>query len=306
MKSMRCLIVAAAALASSSAYAQITDGVVKIGVLTDMSSLYSDLAGAGSVAAAKLAVADFNPAAKGLKVEIIFGDHQNKPDIALEPRQLLVRRRQGRRHRRRRRIPASALAVERGRRSRRTSLCLVIGRGELRSHRGEVQRQHHPLGLRHLEPRQRHRQGGGQDRRQHLVLPHRRLRVRPGAGARHLRGRRGQWRQGARQGSRAHQHQRLLVVPAAGPGVAREGDRPRQCRRRHHQLDQAGGRVRHRRRRPDARRAAGVRERRRRARPADSRKASCSPRPGTGTSNDDEPRLDQALAGGTARQVSRP
>jgi branched-chain amino acid transport system substrate-binding protein len=82
MKSMRCLIVAAAALASSSAYAQITDGVVKIGVLTDMSSLYSDLAGAGSVAAAKLAVADFNPAAKGMKVEIISGDHQNKPDIA--------------------------------------------------------------------------------------------------------------------------------------------------------------------------------------------------------------------------------
>jgi branched-chain amino acid transport system substrate-binding protein len=82
MKSMRCLIVAAAALASSSAYAQITDGVVKIGVLTDMSSLYSDLAGAGSVAAAKLAVADFNPAAKGMKVEIVFGDHQNKPDIA--------------------------------------------------------------------------------------------------------------------------------------------------------------------------------------------------------------------------------
>ena len=82
MKSMRCLIVAAAALASSSAYAQITDRVVKIGVLTDMSSLYSDLAGAGSVAAAKLAVADFNPAAKGMKVEIVFGDHQNKPDIA--------------------------------------------------------------------------------------------------------------------------------------------------------------------------------------------------------------------------------
>jgi branched-chain amino acid transport system substrate-binding protein len=82
MKTMRSLMVAAAALASSSAYAQYTDGVVKIGVLTDMSSLYSDLAGAGSVAAAKLAVADFNPAAKGMKVEIIVGDHQNKPDIA--------------------------------------------------------------------------------------------------------------------------------------------------------------------------------------------------------------------------------
>ena len=47
MKSMRCLIVAAAALASSSAHAQITDGVVKIGVLTDMSSLYADLGGRG-------------------------------------------------------------------------------------------------------------------------------------------------------------------------------------------------------------------------------------------------------------------
>ena len=82
MKTMRSLIVAAAALASSSAYAQYTDGVVKIGVLTDMSSLYSDLAGAGSVAAAKLAVADFNAASKGMKVEIISGDHQNKPDIA--------------------------------------------------------------------------------------------------------------------------------------------------------------------------------------------------------------------------------
>jgi branched-chain amino acid transport system substrate-binding protein len=82
MKTMRSLIVAAAALASSSAYAQYTDGVIKIGVLTDMSSLYSDLAGAGSVAAAKMAVADFNPAAKGMKVEIIAGDHQNKPDIA--------------------------------------------------------------------------------------------------------------------------------------------------------------------------------------------------------------------------------
>jgi branched-chain amino acid transport system substrate-binding protein len=82
MKTMRSLVVAAAALASSSAYAQYTDGVVKIGVLTDMSSLYSDLAGAGSVAAAKLAVADFNAASKGMKVEIIAGDHQNKPDIA--------------------------------------------------------------------------------------------------------------------------------------------------------------------------------------------------------------------------------
>ena len=55
--------------------------VVKIGVLTDMSSLYADVGGPGSVAAAKLAVQDFNPAAHGMKVEVISGDHQNKPDI---------------------------------------------------------------------------------------------------------------------------------------------------------------------------------------------------------------------------------
>ena len=57
------------------------DDVVKIGVLTDMSSLYADIGGPGSVAAAKLAVEDFNPAAHGMKVEVVAGDHQNKPDI---------------------------------------------------------------------------------------------------------------------------------------------------------------------------------------------------------------------------------
>ena len=71
----------AAALISTAAQAQYTNGVVKIGVLTDMSSVYSDIAGPGSVAAAKLAVEDFDPAAHGMKVEIVSADHQNKPDI---------------------------------------------------------------------------------------------------------------------------------------------------------------------------------------------------------------------------------
>jgi branched-chain amino acid transport system substrate-binding protein len=75
------LIALAAALASGEATAQITDGVVKIGILTDMSSLYADDTGPGSVAAAKLAVEDFNPSAKGMKVEIVAADHQNKADI---------------------------------------------------------------------------------------------------------------------------------------------------------------------------------------------------------------------------------
>jgi branched-chain amino acid transport system substrate-binding protein len=54
---------------------------VKIGVLTDMSSVYADDNGAGSVAAVKMAVQDFDPAAHNMKVEIISADHQNKPDI---------------------------------------------------------------------------------------------------------------------------------------------------------------------------------------------------------------------------------
>src|SRR4029434_7258286 len=72
---------AALALAASPASAQISDGVIKIGVLNDQSSLYADLAGQGSVVAARMAVEDFGADKKGLKVEIIFADHQNKPDV---------------------------------------------------------------------------------------------------------------------------------------------------------------------------------------------------------------------------------
>jgi branched-chain amino acid transport system substrate-binding protein len=71
----------ALALAGGTAQAQMSDGVIKIGVMNDMSGLYADISGRGSVFAAQQAVADFNAAGKGLKVEIIGGDHQNKPDI---------------------------------------------------------------------------------------------------------------------------------------------------------------------------------------------------------------------------------
>src|SRR5580698_5058593 len=78
------LALAVAALACTAAAARADDVSVKIGVLTDMSSLYSDIGGPGSVAAAKLAVEDFNPAAHGMKVEIVSADHQNKPDIGAD------------------------------------------------------------------------------------------------------------------------------------------------------------------------------------------------------------------------------
>jgi branched-chain amino acid transport system substrate-binding protein len=79
MKVMFGLALAAAALLTTAAQAQETS--IKIGVLSDMSGLYSDLGGPGSVTAAKLAVEDFDPAAHGLKVELISADMQNKPDV---------------------------------------------------------------------------------------------------------------------------------------------------------------------------------------------------------------------------------
>jgi branched-chain amino acid transport system substrate-binding protein len=75
------VLTAAVALAAGAAQAQFSDGIIKIGILNDQSSLYADLSGQGSVIAARLAVEDFGAAAKGLKVEVIFADHQNKADV---------------------------------------------------------------------------------------------------------------------------------------------------------------------------------------------------------------------------------
>jgi branched-chain amino acid transport system substrate-binding protein len=73
---------AAAVIAGvTSAGAQISDGVVRIGVLSDMSSVYSDSTGTGSLIAAQMAAADFNAQVKGKPIEVIGADHQNKPDI---------------------------------------------------------------------------------------------------------------------------------------------------------------------------------------------------------------------------------
>jgi branched-chain amino acid transport system substrate-binding protein len=82
MTSKRSLALTALALAAGAAQAQISDGVIKIGVLNDQSSLYADLSGPGSAVAARLAVEDFGAARKGMKVEIIQADHQNKADVA--------------------------------------------------------------------------------------------------------------------------------------------------------------------------------------------------------------------------------
>ncbi len=86
MKSLATLAAAAlavAALTGSADAQQISDDVVKIGVLTDMSSLYADATGKGSLAAVQMVVEDYGGKVKGKPIEVISADHQNKPDIGV-------------------------------------------------------------------------------------------------------------------------------------------------------------------------------------------------------------------------------
>jgi branched-chain amino acid transport system substrate-binding protein len=68
-------------LLAPCAHAQISGDTVKLGVLADMSGLYSDLSGIGSVVATQMAAEDFGGTVLGKKIEVVSADHQNKPDI---------------------------------------------------------------------------------------------------------------------------------------------------------------------------------------------------------------------------------
>jgi branched-chain amino acid transport system substrate-binding protein len=78
------LALAAAALfgAAPAAHAQISGDVIKIGIITDISGLYSDLDGSAGVEAMRMAVTDMGGAIAGKKIEVLYADHQNKPDVA--------------------------------------------------------------------------------------------------------------------------------------------------------------------------------------------------------------------------------
>lgn len=84
MKLFKALATSASAVAmmASAAAAEISDGVVKIGLMTDMSAVYSDIAGEGTVVAAQMAIDEFNGTVAGAPIEIVTADHQNKADIA--------------------------------------------------------------------------------------------------------------------------------------------------------------------------------------------------------------------------------
>ncbi len=84
-KLLAALVMSACALAAGNAMAQqgkLSDDVVKIGVLTDLSGVYADYGGQGAIVAAKMAVEDFGGKMFGKPIEVVSADHQNKPDLA--------------------------------------------------------------------------------------------------------------------------------------------------------------------------------------------------------------------------------
>jgi len=80
---LKTIALAATLVATGAAQAQLSDNIVRVGVLTDLSGAYSDIAGKGTVVATQMAIADFIAKEKpAFKVEMVSADHQNKGDVA--------------------------------------------------------------------------------------------------------------------------------------------------------------------------------------------------------------------------------
>ena len=158
---------------------------VKIGVLNDMSGPYLNTGGPTSVICCKQALEDFGVSGKGINVEVINADHQNKPDLAVSiARQwfdrdgvdMILD------------VPTSsvALAVQGGD-AREEQGLPRLRRGDDGPDRRAVLAQLRALDLRHLHAGEIDRRRDGEGGRRHLVLPHRRLRLRQAAAGRHHR-----------------------------------------------------------------------------------------------------------------------
>src|SRR6266568_3202724 len=264
-RSIAALVLTASLVMAGGALAQgKLDKVVKVGSLGDKSGLYADIGGPGSSAAAQMAIEDSGLLAKGWKIDLISADHQNKPDVGVnigkqwidvEKVDVFVD------------LASSGVGLAIANLAKEKNV-VNLNSGSASSDLTGAQ----------CSPNTVHwvydtymlangtGKGAGQVRRRQLVLPDRGLRLRPRAGARHRRGGHCQWRQGARRCQASAQQCRFLLLPAAGAKLQGQDHRACQCRRRHHQRDQAGSRIRHRFRRTEARGHAAVHHRRPRAR----------------------------------------
>ena len=228
---------------SGVARAQISDDVVKIGVLTDLSGPAATATGPGSVAAAQMAVDDFGGKVLGKPITVISADHQIKPDIAagiarqwydVDQVDLIVD------------VPVSAvgLAVQNVANDRK-KLFITHSTGTADFHGKFCS----PYTMQWVFDTHALAVGTAQEvdqaRRRHLVLPDRRLRVRPCAGTRRHAGDHAERRQSRRLGRASVRDARPVVVHSAGPGLEGEDHRARQRAARQRQRDQARRRIRH-------------------------------------------------------------
>ena len=286
------------------AQAQYSDGVIKIGVMNDQSGLYADLSGQGSVWAAKKAIADFCKASKCHdKIEVVFADHQNKPDVGsnvvrqwydVDKVDVVVD------------VPTSSVALAVNNITKEKNKVFLVSGAATSDLTGKactpntVHWTYDTWALANGTGNAIVKTGG--DTWFFLTADYafgHALERDTAAVVEKIR------RQGAGQGPPSLPRAGLLVVPAAGASIQGQDHRPRQRRRRHHQLDQAGGRVRHRQGRPEPCRPAGVHHRRACARAAD----------GTGPDlhrilvlghQRQQPRVRQGILGGQQGQLCRP
>ena len=211
---------------------------LKLGGILDMSGLYADITGPGSETAAKMAAEDFGGEVLGRKIEIIAADHLNKADLAANiARDMFDNQGVEMIYD----VAASATALAAGEIAKaRNKIIMFSGPGSIRLSNEacgpytvhyvfDTFAQANVTGLAAVKQRPRH-----------LVLPDRRLCLRAGSGKGHHQCGAEVRRQGAGQRPASAQHLGFLVLSAAGAGLEGQGDRARQCRRRHHQRDQAG------------------------------------------------------------------
>jgi len=81
MRTVAVIVGTGFATAAMAQNAKVSDGVIRIGVIEDMSGVYADITGIGAVTAARMAVEEIGGKVLGMPVEVVFADHQNKPDI---------------------------------------------------------------------------------------------------------------------------------------------------------------------------------------------------------------------------------
>ena len=259
-RSIAALVMTTSLVFAGGAFAQTLDKVVKVGSLGDQSGLYADIGGPGSSVAAQMAIDDSGLLAKGWKIELISADHQNKPDVGVnigkrwidvEKVDVFVD------------LACSGVGLAIANLAKDKNV-VNLNSGSASSDLTGAQCSPNTIHwvydtwmLANGTGKALVKSGGDSwfFLTADYAFGHALERDTAAVVVR-------QWRQGARRRQASAQQCRLLLVPAAGAELEGEDHRPCQCRRRHHQLDQAGGGVRHRRRRAEARGHADVHHRR--------------------------------------------